>query len=265
MRKSGGGALLFIFVLVLIDSIGFGIILPVLPRLIMQLTGVGIDRAARYGGWLSFVYALTQFFCAPVLGNLSDRFGRRPVLLFALLALGVDYLIMGVAPLISWLFLGRTIAGVAGASFTPAYAYLADITPPERRAQSFGLMGAAFGIGFIAGPAIGGLLGALGPRAPFFTAGAIALANAAFGYFALPESLPHAKRRAFHWARANPLGTLAQMRRYPVVLVTLGRCSCGRTPTRCCRAPGRSTPSPSSTGRVPRWAIPLPSSACSWR
>ena len=222
MRKSGGGALLFIFVLVLIDSIGFGIILPVLPRLIMQLTGVGIDRAARYGGWLSFVYALTQFFCAPVLGNLSDRFGRRPVLLFALLALGVDYLIMGVAPLISWLVLGRTIAGVAGASFTPAYAYVADITPPERRAQSFGLMGAAFGIGFIAGPAIGGLLGALGPRAPFFTAGAIALANAAFGYFALPESLPHAKRRAFHWARANPLGTLAQMRRYPVVLVTLG-------------------------------------------
>ena len=222
MRKSGGGALLFIFVLVLIDSIGFGIILPVLPRLIMQLTGVGIDRAARYGGWLSCVYALTQFFCAPVLGNLSDRFGRRPVLLFAVLALGVDYLIMGVAPLISWLFLGRTIAGVAGASFTPAYAYLADITPPERRAQSFGLMGAAFGIGFIAGPAIGGLLGALGPRAPFFTAGAIALANAAFGYFALPESLPHAKRRAFHWARANPLGTLAQMRRYPVVLLTLG-------------------------------------------
>ena len=222
MRTSGGGALLFIFVLVLIDSIGFGIILPVLPRLIMQLTGVGIDRAARYGGWLSFVYALTQFFCAPVLGNLSDRFGRRPVLLFALLALGVDYLIMGVAPVISWLFLGRTIAGVAGASFTPAYAYLADITPPERRAQSFGLMGAAFGIGFIAGPAIGGLLGALGPRAPFFTAGIIALANATFGYFALPESLPHAKRRAFHWARANPLGTLAQMRRYPVVLLTLG-------------------------------------------
>jgi MFS transporter, DHA1 family, tetracycline resistance protein len=222
VRKSGGGALLFIFILVLIDSIGFGIILPVLPRLIMQLTGVGIDRAARYGGWLSFVYALTQFFCAPVLGNLSDRFGRRPVLLFALLALGVDYLIMGVAPVISWLFLGRTIAGVTGASFTPAYAYVADITPPERRAQSFGLMGAAFGIGFIAGPAIGGLLGALGPRAPFFTAGAIALANAAFGYFALPESLPHAKRRAFHWARANPLGTLAQMRRYPVVLLTLG-------------------------------------------
>ncbi|HVN45324.1 MAG TPA: TCR/Tet family MFS transporter [Steroidobacteraceae bacterium] len=222
MREAGGGALLFIFMLVLIDSIGFGIILPVLPGLIMELTGVGIDQAARYGGWLAFVYALMQFFCAPLLGNLSDRFGRRPVLLAALLALGVDYLIMGVAPVIGWLFLGRTIAGMAGASFTPAYAYVADITPPQRRAQSFGLMSAAFGIGFILGPAIGGLLGALGPRAPFFAAGGIALANTLFGYFALPESLPADKRRAFHWARANPLGTLAQMRRHRAVLLILG-------------------------------------------
>jgi len=206
VRKAGGGALLFIFMLVLVDSIGFGIILPVLPRLIMQLTGVGIDRAARYGGWLSFVYALMQFFCAPVLGNLSDRFGRRPVLLYAVLSLGVDYLIMGFAPTIGWLFLGRTIAGVAGASFTPAYAYVADVTPPERRAQNFGLMSAAFGIGFILGPAVGGLLGSLGPRAPFFAAGALALANFAFGCFALPESLPLEKRRPFQWARANPLG-----------------------------------------------------------
>ena len=130
MRKAGSGALLFIFTLVLVDSIGFGIILPVLPKLIMQLTGVGIDRAPRYGGWLSFVYALMQFFCAPVLGNLSDALGRRPVLLFAVLALGVDYLIMGFAATIGWLFLGRAIAGMAGASFTPAYAYVADITPP---------------------------------------------------------------------------------------------------------------------------------------
>jgi MFS transporter, DHA1 family, tetracycline resistance protein len=221
-RKAGGGALLFIFVLVLVDSIGFGIILPVLPRLIMQLAGVGIDRAARYGGWLSFVYALMQFFCAPVLGNLSDRFGRRPVLLFSVLALGIDYLIMGFAPVISWLFLGRMIAGIAGASFTPAYAYVADITPVERRAQNFGLMSAAFGIGFILGPAIGGLLGTFGARAPFFTAGIIALANATLGYFALPESLPPEKRRAFHWVRANPLGTLKQMRHYPTVLMTLG-------------------------------------------
>jgi len=219
--RAGRGALLFIFILVLVDSIGFGIILPVLPRLIMQLTGAGIDRAARYGGWLSFVYALMQFFCAPVLGNLSDRFGRRTVLLFAVCALGVDYLIMGLAATIGWLFLGRLVAGTAGASFTPAYAFVADITAPERRAQNFGLMSAAFGIGFILGPAIGGVLGSFGPRAPFFAAGTLALANFAFGWFALPESLPPARRRPFHWARANPLGTLTQMRRYPVVLLTL--------------------------------------------
>jgi DHA1 family tetracycline resistance protein-like MFS transporter len=222
MRKAGKAAFVFVFIAVLIDSIGFGIILPVLPRLIMQLTGVSIDRAAAYGGWLSFVYALMQFFCAPVLGNLSDRFGRRPVLLFALLALGLDYFIMGFAPVIGWLFVGRAIAGVAGASFTPAYAYVADITEPTRRAQSFGLMGAAFGIGFIVGPAIGGLLGGFGPRAPFFAAAAIALGNTVFGYFALPESLPQESRRPFHWARANPLGTLLQMRSYPLVLLTLG-------------------------------------------
>ena len=222
LRKAGHGAFVFIFVAVLIDSIGFGIILPVLPRLIMQLTGVSVDRAAVYGGWLSFVYALMQFFCAPVLGNLSDRFGRRPVLLFALLTLGCDYLIMGFAPVIAWLFVGRMIAGVAGASFTPAYAYVADITEPARRAQNFGLMGAAFGIGFIVGPAIGGLLGGLGPRAPFFAAGAIALANTALGYFALPESLPQESRRPFHWSRANPLGTLVHIRRYPLVTWLLG-------------------------------------------
>jgi len=221
-RIAGRGAFVFVFIAVLIDAVGFGIILPVLPRLIMQLTGLPIDRAAQYGGALSFVYALMQFFCAPILGNLSDRFGRRPVLLFALLALGCDYLIMGFAPVIGWLFIGRMIAGVAGASFTPAYAYVADISAPERRAQNFGLLGAAFGIGFILGPAIGGLLGSLGARAPFFAAGALALANAAFGYFALPESLAVGARRPFRWARANPLGTLAQMRKLPAVSALLG-------------------------------------------
>jgi DHA1 family tetracycline resistance protein-like MFS transporter len=209
------GALVFVFIAVLIDSVGFGIVLPVFPQLIMDLTGVRVARAAEYGGWLAFVYSLMQFFCAPILGNLSDRFGRRPVLLFALLALGVDYLIMGCAPVISWLFIGRAISGIAGASWTPAYAYIADITPAEKRAQNFGLMGAAFGIGFIVGPAIGGLLGEFGPRAPFIAAGAIALANTALGFFALPESLPQHSRRPFVWSRANPLGTINQIRRYP--------------------------------------------------
>src|SRR2546429_7687589 len=141
LRKAGRGAFAFIFVAVLVDSIGFGIILPVLPRLIMQLTGVSVDRAAVYGGWLSFVYALMQFFCAPVLGNLSDRFGRRPVLLFALLALGCDYLIMGFAPVIAWLFVGRMVAGVAGASFSPACGHAAGATPPGPRGPEFGSLG----------------------------------------------------------------------------------------------------------------------------
>jgi MFS transporter, DHA1 family, tetracycline resistance protein len=163
-----------------------------------------------------------QFFCAPVLGNLSDRFGRRPVILFALSALGVDYLIMGLAPGLAWLFVGRTIAGMAGASFTPAYAYLADVSPPDRRAQNFGLVGAAFGLGFIIGPAVGGLLGTLGPRAPFFAAAGLSLLNFVFGLFVLPESLPQESRRPFDLKRANPLGTLVHLRRYPTVIGLAG-------------------------------------------
>src|SRR5262249_29160490 len=215
MRRS---AVVFIFMTVLIDNIGLGLILPVLPKLIMQLTGEGLSRASIYGGWLWFTYAAMQFFCAPVLGNLSDRFGRRPVILFSLLALGIDYLVMGLAPSITWLFVGRTLAGMAGASFTPAYAYLADISPPERRAQNFGLVGASFGMGFIIGPAAGGLLGALGPRAPFFAAACLALLNFTLGFFALPESLPKESRRPFNLRRANPVGTLVQMRKYPSVI-----------------------------------------------
>ncbi len=211
-------AIVFIFITVLIDTIGFGIILPVLPELIMQLTGTGLSQAARYGGWLYFVYAVTQFFCAPVIGNLGDRFGRRPVLLSALFALGLDYLVMGFAPALVWLFVGRFIAGIAGASYVPAYAYIADISPPEKRAQNFGLLGAAFGIGFVLGPAIGGLLGSFGPRTPFFAAAALALLNATFGLFAVPESLPRERRRAFEWSRANPFGTLIQLRQQPVVV-----------------------------------------------
>jgi MFS transporter, DHA1 family, tetracycline resistance protein len=208
----------FIFITVLVDAIGFGIILPVLPELIMKLTGEGLSQASVYGGWLWFAYAVMQFFCAPVLGNLSDRYGRRPVILFSLLTFGIDYLIMGFAPTLFWLFVGRSIAGMAGASFTPAYSYLADVSPPETRAQNFGLIGAAFGTGFVLGPAIGGLLGAMGTRAPFFAASGLALTNFLFGLFVLPESLPKESRRPFDLRRANPLGTLLQIRKYPSLI-----------------------------------------------
>jgi DHA1 family tetracycline resistance protein-like MFS transporter len=208
---------LFIFIAVLVDVIALGIIVPVVPGLIVELTGEGMSRAAMYGGWLWFTFAVMQFFCAPILGNLSDRVGRRPVILFSLFALGTDHLIMGLAPTITWLFVGRALAGVAGASFIPAYAYLADISPPEKRAQNFGIVGAAFGLGFIVGPAVGGLLGELGVRVPFFAAAALAFANVAFGFFVLPESLPKESRRPFNIRRANPLGALIQIRRYPLV------------------------------------------------
>lgn len=211
-------ALAFIAVTLLLDTIGFGLIMPVYPRLLVELTGQGLSRAAVYGGWLGFVYAAMQFVCAPVLGNLSDRYGRRRVILFAVGALGIDYIVMGLAPTLAWLFIGRAISGAAGASFTPAYAYVADISPPERRAQNFGVVSASFGTGFIVGPAIGGLLGSLGPRAPFFVAAAMSLINFFYGLFVLPESLPPERRRAFQWRRANPLGTLIQMKKHPVVL-----------------------------------------------
>ena len=217
-RKPGKSALLFVLVTVLLDSMGFGVIIPVMPELIMELTGEGLSRAAVYSGWLGFVYAALQFLFAPILGNLSDRFGRRPVLLYAVASLGLDYIVMGLAPTITWLFIGRAVSGIAGASFTPAHAYIADVSPPEKRAQSFGMMGAAFGAGFILGPALGGMLGELGPRAPFFAAAALSLLNFTYGYFVLPETLDPAKRRAFDLRRANPVGTLLQIRKHPVVL-----------------------------------------------
>jgi DHA1 family tetracycline resistance protein-like MFS transporter len=168
--------LLFIVGTILIDAIGFGIIIPVLPRLVMELGHVGLAEATRIGGWLATVYALMQFLCGPLAGNLGDRFGRRPVLLLALGGFAIDYLILGFAPTLAWLFAGRAIAGVFGASFGPATAALADVTPPADRAKTFGLVGAAFGIGFIIGPAIGGLLGEISPRAPFYAAAATAAA-----------------------------------------------------------------------------------------
>ncbi|MBW2372774.1 MAG: TCR/Tet family MFS transporter [Deltaproteobacteria bacterium] len=215
-------ALIFIFITVLIDMIGFGIIIPVMPELIMELTGVGLSRAALYGGWLLFLYALMQFFFAPIIGNLSDRFGRRPVLLCSLVAFGFDYLLMGLAPTIVWLFAGRFVAGIAGATHSTANAYIADVSPPEERAQNFGLMGAAFGLGFILGPVLGGLLGEYGPRVPFFAAAVLALCNAVYGFVVLPETLPAEERRPFDLRRANPVGALAQMRRYPVIVGLFG-------------------------------------------
>ena len=208
----------FILVTVLLDSIGFGIILPVLPGLIMDVTGEPLANAARYGGWLLFVYAVTQFFSAPVLGNLSDRFGRRPVLLLSLLAMGCDYLLMGWAPTLGWLFLGRLIAGISASTYGIANAFIADTYAPEDRARNFALLGAAFGVGFIVGPVIGGLLGEFGPRAPFYAAAGLAFTNVVYGFLVLPESLKQENRRAFDWKRANPLGTFNQLWRYPVVL-----------------------------------------------
>lgn len=208
----------FVFVTLLIDSIGFGIILPVMPQLIMSVTGEGLSDAARFGGWLMMVYALMQFFFSPVMGNISDRFGRRPVLLLTLLLLGIDYLIMAWAPTLAWLFLGRLIAGIAASTYSTCYAVIADVTPAEKRTQTFGLVGAAFGTGFILGPLIGGLLGEYGARLPFVAAAVLAFSNLTFGFFVMPETLPQGERRAFNWRRANPTGTLMALRKYPVVI-----------------------------------------------
>lgn len=215
-------AIIVVFVTALLDSVGFGIIMPVLPALLTEVTGEGMSSAARYGGWLMFAYAAMQFCLAPVVGNLSDRFGRRPVLLFSLLVLGIDYLIMWWAPSFAWLLLGRVIAGAAASTYSTCNAFIADVSPPEVRAANFGLMGAAFGLGFIIGPVIGGVLGEYGPRAPFLAAAALTFANLLYGVLVLPESLDKAQRRPFDWRRANPTGTLAALRRYPVVFGLIG-------------------------------------------
>ncbi len=211
-------ALAFIFVTILIDVIGLGIIIPVMPTLIEQLTGEGISQAAKYGGYLSFAYAAAQFFFAPVMGGLSDRYGRRPVLLASLLGLGCDYLFLALAPTLGWLFVGRVVAGITGASFTTATAYIADVSPPEKRAQNFGLVGAAFGLGFIVGPLLGGYFGDFGPRVPFIVAAGLSLLNFLYGLFVIPESLPVAQRRPFEWARANALASLLRLRQYPQII-----------------------------------------------
>lgn len=220
--KNRKAALGFIFITLLLDVIGLGIIIPVIPALIQELTGGSISEASRYGGWLIASYALVQFLCAPIVGALSDKYGRRPILLLSLLGFGLDYLVLAVAPTIGWLFLARIIAGVFGASFTTGAAYIADVSSAEKRAQNFGLLGAAFGLGFIIGPVTGGILGEIGPRVPFYTAALVTFLNLTYGYFILPESLHKEKRREFEWSRANPLGALFALKRYPSVAGLIG-------------------------------------------
>ena len=218
MIKNRKAAIGFIFITLLIDVTGLGLIIPVVPKLIEDLLHTtNISKVALFGGLLTFSYAIMQFLFAPVLGNLSDKYGRRPVLLFSLLGFGLDYILLAFAPSIGWLFVGRIIAGITGASMTTASAYIADISTPETRAQNFGMIGAAFGLGFIVGPMIGGLLGEMGPRIPFLVAAGLALLNAAYGYFVLPESLDASNRRAFEWKRANPVSSLKNLSRFPAV------------------------------------------------
>ncbi|WP_339696618.1 TCR/Tet family MFS transporter [uncultured Roseivirga sp.] len=211
-------AMPFILATILIDIIGIGIVLPVVPTLILELGGESISETAKIGGLLALSYASMQFIFSPILGGLSDKYGRRPILLISLFALGIDYFIAALSPTLSWLFLARIVAGIGGASITTAMAYIADVSPPEKRAQNFGMIGAAFGVGFIIGPLTGGLLGEIGPRVPFFVAGGLALLNWLYGYFILPESLTPENRRPFSWKRANPIGSLAQLKKYPVIM-----------------------------------------------
>ena len=209
-RKAAVG---FIFITLLIDVMGWGLIIPVMPHLVSQLKGITINEASSYGAWLLFAYAATQFVCSPIIGNLSDRYGRRPVLLSSLLGFGIDYIFMALAPTYGWLFVGRIIAGITGASFTTGAAYIADVSTPETRAKNFGMIGAAFGLGFIIGPALGGLLAGWGIRAPFYAAAGLCLLNALYGYFVLPESLDKEHRRPFEWKKANPFGSLRFLRK----------------------------------------------------
>ncbi|WP_144282781.1 TCR/Tet family MFS transporter [Chryseobacterium echinoideorum] len=216
MEKSKKKAAIgFIFVTLLIDIIGLGIIIPVIPKLIEELIHGTVNEAAKYGGWLGFVYAFAQFIFAPVIGNLSDKYGRRPVILISLFGFAVDYIFLALAPNIMLLFLGRIIAGITGASFTTASAYIADISTDEDRAKNFGMIGAAFGLGFIIGPLLGGGLGYFGPRIPFYAAAALCLLNFFYGYFILPESLDKDKRRDFDWKRANPIGSFKFILKHP--------------------------------------------------
>jgi DHA1 family tetracycline resistance protein-like MFS transporter len=211
-------ALKFIFVTLVLLVLGFGIIIPVLPRLVTQLTGGSVVEGSASYGWLVGIFALMQFIASPILGSLSDRFGRRKIILLALGGAAIDYCIMGLAPTLGWLFVGRMISGITAGALATCNAYIADVTPPEKRAQGFGLVGAAFGLGFIIGPAFGGVLGQHNLRLPFFVAAGCVALNWLYGAFVLPESLPKARRRAFEWKRANPVGALLVLRKFRGVL-----------------------------------------------
>ena len=215
--KRKNAALGFIFITVFVDVVGLGLIIPITPDLIGELIGGTTQEASGYARWLIVVYALCQFVCGPILGGLSDQFGRRPVLLISLFGFAVDYIFLALAPTIGWLFVARIISGIGGASYTTASAYIADISSPEDRAKNFGLIGAAFGLGFVIGPVVGGLLGEIGTRVPFFAAAGLTALNWLYGYFVVPESLPKENRRKFNWKRANPVGTLMHLRNYPLL------------------------------------------------
>jgi DHA1 family tetracycline resistance protein-like MFS transporter len=221
MKKSNSG-LLFIMITVLVDVIGIGLIIPIMPALYHELTGGSVSESSTYSAYLVFVYSLMQFIFSPIIGGLSDKYGRRPVLLFSLFGFGANYVFMAMAPTLAWLFVGRIISGITGASFATANAYIADISPVEKRAQNFGLIGAMFGVGFIIGPALGGLLGEMGTRVPLFVAAGLSLANWLYGYFFLPESLSPEQRRPFDLKRANPIGSLVQLKKNPFVYALTG-------------------------------------------
>lgn len=211
MPRSTKHAFAFVWITVLLDMIGLGLIMPVVPAMLRELTGAEPARAAIYGGWLFFAYAAMQFFCGPIVGGLSDAIGRRPVLLVSVLGLGIDYTLTALSPSLGWLLAGRIIAGMFGASYTTANAYIADVTPPEERGKAFGLMGAAFGVGFVVGPAIGGLLGGLGPRVPFFVAAGLSLSNALYGLLVLPETHPKERRKPLRLSQAHPFGAIVNI------------------------------------------------------
>jgi MFS transporter, DHA1 family, tetracycline resistance protein len=223
VRRTGRAALAFIFITVLLDMMALGMVAPVLPKLVSDYLSGEMATAAAVFGLFNTVFALMQFFFSPLIGALSDRFGRRPLILVSNLGLGLNYVLMAWAPNLYWLFLGRVISGITGASFGTASAYIADTTPPEERAHAFGMLGAAFGVGFVLGPAFGGLLGEhFGPRAPFWVAAGLSLANALYGIVVLPESLPKESRTGFSWRRANPIGALILLRRHPELFALAG-------------------------------------------